>query len=70
MIGTVGVMLTLEAECTTTWVFYSFFTDKASIEEVSCIELHTWLVGEHFHENARVGIVYASEWLCDVTFGV
>ena len=52
MVGAVGVVLALKTESTAAGIFNAFLADKASVQEVSCIELYTGLVCKHLHYNA------------------
>lgn len=57
MVGTVGIVLGLEAESTTSGIGDAFLADEAAVEEVACVELHAWLVGIHVHLDAAGGVV-------------
>ena len=49
MVGAVRVVLALEAECAAAGILDTLFAHKASVQEVSCIELYTGLIRKHFH---------------------
>ena len=66
MVGAVGIVLCLEAECAATGILHALLAYETAIEEVAGIELNTGLVGEHFHEDASVGIVECTEALGEV----
>ena len=70
MVGTVGIVLALKAESTAAGIKDTFLSNEASVKEVACVELYTRLVGEHFHEDTRIGVIERAERLGDITFCV
>ena len=44
MVGAVGIVLSLEAECAATRILHALLAYEAAVEEVACIELNARLV--------------------------
>ena len=50
LVGTIGVVLCLEAECRLFAIGRPTLA-LCAIEVVACVELHTWLVRPHFQSS-------------------
>ena len=70
MIGRGGILLALETDAHVLGVFETVLADDRGIGtdtlEVTAVDLYTRLVGEHLHEDTRLGAVKAGSNLCVV----
>ena len=74
MVGAVGVFLALQADADMLRILLSKFANDILLAayalEIAAVDLYTWFVGIHLHEDAGLGAVERCANLCVVTLGV